>query len=383
MFNISDKSRNEFQLTGPLASRGYDWWWHSFTGRDAETGEEKSFFIEFFVVNPALGGEKPIFGQTRPVKPSKRRKKAAPKPVGKKIPSYVMVKAGCWGEDAAQLHRFFGIRKCEITSSQPLYISAGDCFLCEEGTKGTICVEPEDAALCKEWMSDAGKMEWSLVFDKKIAFNVGYGAGERFRRRQLFEMFWHAEGMKTLVKGQVRWNERLYNVVPERSYGYADKNWGRDFTSPWVWLSSCDLKSEKTGKFLRNSAFDIGGGCPKIGRFALRRKLLSAFYYEGREFEFNFSKFWTLCRTKFDCYETKKTVVWHVEQKTWRNKVVVDITCRKKDMLLMNYEAPDGVKRHNRLWNGGTGWGTVALYRDGKLVDRLSARHVGCEYGKY
>ena len=64
-----------------------------------------------------------------------------------------------------------------------------------------------------------------------------------------------------------------------------------------------------------------------------------------------------------------------------------DVTCRKRDMLLVNYESPDGEKRHKRLWNGGNGQGTVRLYdreRDGfRLVDEIEARRVGCEYGEY
>ena len=34
-----------------------------------------------------------------------------------------------------------------------------------------------------------------------------------------------------------------------------------------------------------------------------------------------------------------------------------EVHCLKKDMLLINYEAPDGSRHHNRLWNGGNGWG--------------------------
>lgn len=64
-----------------------------------------------------------------------------------------------------------------------------------------------------------------------------------FRKLQLFEMFWHAEGMKTAYEGEVIWNGKKYIVTPETSYGYADKNWGKDFTSPWVWLSSNNLTS--------------------------------------------------------------------------------------------------------------------------------------------
>ena len=55
-------------------------------------------------------------------------------------------------------------------------------------------------------------------------------------------------------------------------------------------------------------------------------------------------------------------------------------------MLLVNYEAPDGSKKHNRLWNGGNGYGVVKLYErkhEGlELIDEIEATHVGCEYGE-
>ena len=226
-------------------------------------------------------------------------------------------------------------------------------------------------------------MSWNLKIDKKVAFNVGYGAGKFFRTLQLFEMFWHAEGMKTAYSGYVMWNGEKYLVSPENSYGYADKNWGKDFTSPWVWISSNNLVSRRTGKKLENSVFDIGGGRPKVGPVALKRKLLSAFWYEGQCYEFNFSKFWTFTRTKFDCRETDTQIIWHVDQKTWRNRMVTDLVCEKKDMLLINYEAPNGKKLHNRLWNGGNGKGRVRLYRDGKLVDEILVKNAGCEYGEF
>ena len=94
-FNRHSKRRNAFMLHGPLAHQGYDWWWHSFTAQDAETGEDKPFFVEFFICNPALAEKDPVFGQL----PDNKKE-------GKK-PSYLMDKAGTWGEDACQLHRFF------------------------------------------------------------------------------------------------------------------------------------------------------------------------------------------------------------------------------------------------------------------------------------
>lgn len=365
MSSKHDISRNACQLFGGQAKRGYDWWWHSFTGRHAVTGAEKPFFIEFFLCNPASGGDEPRFGQLGD------------------IPSYLMVKAGTWGEDAAQLHRFFGWKQVDVGWGVPYHVGAADCYVDEQQIRGTIAISPEEADAHPEWMCQSGQISWNLKIHKQVAFHVGYGAGKLFRKLQLFEMFWHAEGMKTAFEGEVMWNGERYIVTPETCYGYADKNWGKDFTSPWVWLSSNNLTSVLTGQKLTNSVFDIGGGCPKIGPIALKRKLLSAFYHEGKCYEFNFSKFWTFTRTKFDCRETDTEIIWHVEQKTWRNRMVTDITCQKKDMLLVNYEAPNGKKLHNRLWNGGNGKGIIRLYRGKKLIDEVIAENIGCEYGEY
>lgn len=162
---------------------------------------------------------------------------------------------------------------------------------------GRIIVTPEQAAAHPEWMSDAGDMAWDIHIQKQIAYHVGYGASKFFRTLNAFEMFWHAEGMKTAYDGWLTCNGETYRIRPETCYGYADKNWGGDFTSSWVWLSSNDLISTRTGQRLTNSVFEVGGGNPKVFGLALGRKLLGQFYYEGRDYEFNFSKFWTGSRT--------------------------------------------------------------------------------------
>jgi hypothetical protein len=60
MANIHDITRDASMLRGPLARKGYDWWWHSLTAENAETGEKKPFYIEFFTCNPARAQEKPV-----------------------------------------------------------------------------------------------------------------------------------------------------------------------------------------------------------------------------------------------------------------------------------------------------------------------------------
>ena len=375
MFNHHDIKRNAFMLHGPLAHHGYDWWWHNFTARDVATGEEKPFFIEFFVCNPALAEDKPVFGQLKENKDAGKR------------PSYLMVKAGCWGEDHCQLHRFFSLKDAKVYNDVPYRVVADDCIASETLLAGSISITEEEAKSHPEWMCDAGSLKWDLRIDKQIAFNVGYGASRVLREAEAFAMYWHAEGMKSAYKGEVIYNGRKYIVSPENSYGYADKNWGRDFTSPWVWLSSNCLKSKKTGKMLQNSVFDIGGGRPKVYFVPIDRRLLGVFYYEGKEYDFNFSKLHLKVKTDFSFEETDELVIWHVRQENTHAVMETEVFCKKKDMLWVNYEAPDGSKKHNRLWNGGNGWGTVKLY-DKKgdrlvLVDEVEATHIGCEYGEY
>ncbi len=385
-FNHSDLLRNTFMLKDALASEGYDWWWHSFTAHNKSTGEEKAFFIEFFTINPALGGSEPVFGQL-----------PANKANGIK-PSYMMVKCGCWGENAKQMHRFFGWDDVNIKEDAPFLISAENCFCSETRTLGMVEVTPEQAEAHPEWMCQAGKMIWDLNIEKQVAFNVGYGAGWASREIEAFEMFWHAEGMKTAFSGSVILDGVEYVVDKDTCYGYADKNWGKDFTSPWVWLSSSHLKSKLTDQWLENTVFDIGGGRPKIktGK-TFDNVILGAMWYEGEAFEFNFSRFWTLTKTEFKCHESTDKLVWKITQETPLAKLEAEITCLKKDMLLINYEAPNGEKKHNNLWNGGNGVGEVKLYKKilktkdaGKkakfsweLVDDMEAYNIGCEYGEY
>ncbi len=375
MFNHHDITRDACMLHGPLRHLGYDWWWHSLTARDAQTGEEKPFFFEFFVCNPALAEDEPVLGQL----PENRAE-------GKK-PSYLTVKAGCWGEGKVQLHRFFAWKDVQMHMDAPYDILAGDCHASECALSGSISITSEAAAAHPEWMCDAGELSWNLTVDKQVAFNVGYGASRPLRDAEAFAMYWHAEGMKSAYSGEIIFNGRKYVVTPETSYGYADKNWGRDFTSPWVWLSSNCLKSRLTGQVLDNSVFDIGGGRPTIYFVPLDRRLLGVFWYEGRAFDFNFSKLHLHVKTTFSFDEAGDDVHWHVRQENIHAVMETEIACRKADMLLINYEAPDGTKKHNRLWNGGNGWGTVKLYekKDGTtvLLDEIECTHVGCEYGEY
>ena len=373
----SDLVKNEFQLYGRFATEGYDWWWHSFTAINEETGEEKPFFVEYFFCNPLGEGiVKPVLGQH----PDNQA-------VGRK-PSYMMVKCGAWGDGAVQLHRFFPWKDVTIQPKAPFSVKADDCFCTEDHMYGSVDVSAEDAEAHPEWMSDAGTMSWELEIYKCLTWNHGPVA-DMFRKLRGLDMCWHVEGMKTKYKGWILFNGQKYRVEPETCYGYADKNWGSDFTTPWVWLNSNDIVSNISGKRLSNSAFVIGGGRPVAFGIPMDSHLLSCLYYEGKDYEFSFTNVTSNIKTIFDGYETEDEVIVEVTQITRTNKMELEARCDKKDLQFFRYEAPSGKARHTRLWNGGPAKANLKLYGKGAkrgdwvLIDDLALGHMGFEYGEY
>jgi hypothetical protein len=361
-------------LEGGLARRGYDWWWHSLVGRSRRTGHEQPFFIEYYVVNPALGGAEPVLGQL----PENRSRGVRP--------SYAMLKAGTWAPKAArQIHNFFGIQKLQVRSS-PLAVRIGEATLSETGLEGSVSVLPEAAAAHPEFMCDAGRMSWKLEAEKVLHYDVGFGASAPFRAAHAFQMFWHVEGMLTRYRGTVELDGEEFQVEPETCCGYQDKNWGTDYTSPWVWLSCNRFKRRGGGETLKLTSLDVGGAQPVLFGRALKRRLLVAFFHEGTLHEFNFSKIWTRPGQRFDCRVEPDAVCWKIEAWNSTAKVVIDFRCPRESMLKVNYENPDGEKRHHDLWNGGCGEGTLDLYRRTasgfELVGSFDGERAGCEYGE-
>ena len=123
-----------------------------------------------------------------------------------------------------------------------------------------------------------------------------------------------------------------------------------------------DMKSLISGKILDNSAVEFGGGRPKVMGAALDRKLLGGLYYEGRMYDYNFSKFWTESKIDFSFTEGDPVNVWTVEAQNRESITELILECPREEMLFINYEAPNGKKLHNRLWNGGTGYGNIQRY---------------------
>lgn len=372
--NKFDADRNAYMLRGSLAKKGYMRWWHSFVGVQPDTGERRTFFIEYLIMNPALGKDQPILGQHPYFKKRGMR------------PSYVMVKAGAfpnaYGNAGAELHAFYPISSLRA-AQQPLHLEIEDCMFSENRISGFVEVTDREARH-RSLMSDAGWMEWDLEVHKTVACHTGSVASPFFCALNALESFWHGEGIRTLFRGTVTLNGIPYEVFPETCYGYADKHWGRSFNRPWLQLASCRLTSERTGRELKHSALAVDGCCPKFLCFPLRRRLLIQLTYTGEDFEFGFPGPGAFSKYKWKVKETNKRFIWHIKAQNKISVIKISASCPKEQMASLNYEAPDGSKSGVPPYAGGAGNGIIEIFRRTpgglQLIDTLTMEDAFCEY---
>lgn len=374
--NLSDYKRNSYMLRGSMAKRGYVRWWHSFTGVCSATQETRTFFVEYFVINPALGQEQPILGQHPYFK--KRGMK----------PSYVMIKAGVFpneqGEGGKELHAFYPISSMKV-ANDPFYVQIEGCSFSETKLSGYVDVSYNEARH-RSLMTDVGYMEWNLEMNKAISCHTGAIANRFFTALNALESFWHGEGIRTQFRGTVTLDDTTYEVTDDTCYGYADKHWGRNFNSPWLQFASSNLISERTGKALKHSALAIDGNHPRFLFLPLKRRLMIQLTYTGEDFEYNFARPSLLSRCKWKVKETNKRYIWRIKAQNKTSVIKISCSCTKEQMMPLSYESPDAVVRKKPLLSSGSGIGVVEIYRRApeglELIDRLTIANGFCEFQK-
>lgn len=364
--NLSDLTRNANMLRGSLRKRGYMRWWHSFSGVSVDTGDTRTFFVEFFIINPTLGGKQPILAQHPYYK--KRGMK----------PSYVMVKAGVFpdnnGNPGKQLHAFYPISALQATNS-PLVMQVDDCIYREDRISGYVEVTPSEARH-RSFMTDAGYMQWDLEVHKAVSCHTGIFGSKLAEFFNALDSYWHGEGIRSFFRGTVILDGVEYKVAADSSYGYADKHWGRNFNSPWLQLACASLTSERTGHELRHSALALNGCCPRFLCFPLKHKLMLQLTYTGEDFVFT--------RCKWETKVTNKRFIWHILAQNKTAVIKISGSCTKEQMMYLNYENPNAQVSRFPLWAGAVGTGTIKLYRktpEGRqLLDTLAMQQLLCEY---
>ncbi len=351
-----NRKKNRYMLTGNNKKNCFDLWRHSFTAYSKRTGDPKTFFIEFYILNPAVSPNEVSFENSYSIT----------KKEGK--PCFLMVKAGFWGPKGKQLHAFLPIDKMVI-NKRKLNIRAENFLITESELFGAIEVLPTEMKMHPEYLSDSGSMKWKIKMDKKIAFDPKKVKTDP-------QVFWYVQGAKTMFGGSILLDGEEYAIVPQKSFGHADKLWGKDFSNPFIWLSSSNLISIITGSYLPGSCFDVCGTS-----IYKKEKSLQVFYcQQGQNYNFANSGI------KYSYTENDELCHWQVTAENKKNLVDIEIFCKKIDMIEKRYYNTRGEISFERFLSGGNGSGEIRLYKKVnktlEIMEHAKVENCGCEYAK-
>lgn len=382
--NKVSRSRR-YKLTGLLRKNGFDRWRISACAISSVTGEECTFFIEFYIVNPALSPDKAVLGfKSRLPKTDTDLQYALAGTESEKTllteelvqPSFIMVKAGKLGKRGKQLNAYFPCSSL-VTGTPEYIVKAGNgdadtCCIKTNATAGAISVSGADLLECPELLGNSGSIAWNLHY------SIEDGFFPNFRSKQTN---WACFGARTSVAGVIMLDGEQFNVSKDRSYGYFDKNWGRSFTNPFLHLSSSNLVSNISGKKLLESCFAIQG------EYNSRLCILTSI--EGKKLEFHAGSH-KKYNTIYECTQMPEDedgikLHWSVSMNNRGYVIDVDIICKAEQMFVRDYECPEGSRKVMKLIGGGSGTGEVKIYkRVRKDLELIEDVHVGnclCEFG--
>ncbi|MCR5620534.1 MAG: hypothetical protein K6G18_01640 [Treponema sp.] len=382
--NKVSRSRR-YRLTGLLKKNGFDRWRISASAISSVTGEECCFFIEFYIVNPAISPDKPVLGfKSRLPKTDADLQSALAGTESEKPllteemvqPSFAMVKAGKLSKKGKQLNAYFPCSTL-VTDSPEYVVKVGSddrnvCYIKKNATVGAISVSGADLLENPEIMGNSGSIAWNLHY------SIEDGFFPSFRSKQAN---WACFGARTSVAGTIVMDGEQFTVSKDRSYGYFDKNWGRNFTNPFLHLSSSNLVSRISGRKLVESCFAIQG--------EYNKRLCILTSIEGKKLEFHAGGYKNY-NTIYECTQMPEDddgikLHWSVSMNNRKYIIDVDIVCNAEQMFVRDYECPEGNRKVLKLIGGGSGMGEVKVYRrirkDLELLEDLHVESCLCEFG--
>ena len=372
----------QYLLRGKLCHNGFERWRYSFVGIGRTTGEERSFFIELYLVNPAVSPKEPVLAQKSRLSLSEADLQYAlagtdaAQNASAEIavqPSYALVKAGVFGEQGKQLNAFFAANQLSWQKNEAAFVVA-DCAFGMEQVRGSVRVAPSEIREHPEMLCSSGVMDWSLRYEKVIS------TAPLYRKKGAV---WIVGGAKATFAGTVHLDGEEFVVSPRKSSGYIDRSWGSALNPSVLHVSSSNLTSLITGKPLVSSCFAMSG--------EFEGALKMYVNLEGEELRIRKDSVFDRITEIHDCSPMPpdadgEKLHWTVSVHRKRLVIDVDIFCRTAEMFVRDYEAPEGERRLLKVLGGGTGFGEIRIYKKrGKDLELLEHAHVAdalCEYGQ-
>ena len=372
---------DQYVLRGKLRQEGFERWRYVFSALNRSTSQEKKFFIELYIVNPALSPKSAVISQKSRLAYSESDLQYALAGTDSAShasdeldvkPSYVLIKAGVFGNGGKHMNKFYASSLFGYVKNTGNF-KVGDCLFGANSLSGTIAVSEQDLRLRPELLCNSGSMNWELKFERTIESSPLYNRKN---------YFWAPIGEKTLFSGSVHFDNQEFVVLPKSSNGYIDKCWGDSLNSPYFHLSSSKMTSIISGKPLLNSSFALQG--------EFCGKLCAILDIEGQKYSIDNKKIFKKDVIMHDCSQINDTVDgekvhWTVSIHKGKFVIDIDIFCKGKNLFIRDYEMTQG-KRCLLKILAGSGTGEIRIYKKtGKNLELLEHANIHdsiCEFGQ-
>lgn len=374
---------DQYLLRGNLRNEGFERWRYIFSAVSKETGQSRIFFVEMYLVNPAVSPDAAVIAQKSRLDSSAEdfQYALAGTPsaltVGNELavkPSYILVKCGAFGKNGKQFNRFLPASEISWNKNTGK-MNVANFEFSSEMLYGRVCVTEKDIQLQPELLCNCGEMNWNLNFEKiheVKPFEFNHGS------------VWVLSAAKAAYSGTISFDGEDFAVIPKDSYGYHDKSWGTSFGSQFFHLSASRLSDIITGTSLLDSSIAVE--TDPNGKLKFHLKI------EDQIYRFDNSNFFQHCKENHECIQVpssegqKEKLHWSLSIHKGRTIIDIDVYCDAEELFVRDYEIPQGKRTLLKVLSGGTGHGEIKIFN--KVKQNLEMlHHVGiydciCEYGQ-
>ena len=350
----SNTSFDTYKLKGLSRKCGFDRWRYVFSGYHSYTGDKAFFFIELFVINPAISPDTIQCKKPQPLTGSLDTSLLLANQNDCPLSSYISLKVGVYGKNP-QIYEALYPAKDFIATKKEISIKDGAFISNFRSLKGNI-------------RADNGFVNWNLNLEKESSF---------YPKKLQKDMNWIVSGVRTLLAGEITIQDDVYIVSPSTSYGYIDKMWGKNYPLPFFHLSCSHLRSMISGKVLNSSCFAVQG----------MYKESFAFFMELNTGDENIK----LANSKapknyrFSCVPVDDTLHWSISLEYHGYLLDIDVFSKTNNMFVRSYTCPSDPADELQILGGASGNGELRLYkRAGKnieMIEQVKLEDVCCEYG--
>lgn len=368
-------------LSNSLKKNGLITWRYVFTGTERESAVEKSFFLEFAMINPSENPDEMTLGfKTRQIFNEEDLQYAlAGTDSAKSIqteeilkPSFATVRFGEMGSTARHSALYFCSNQIEIDQKN-FEIKAGNCIFTENTIAGFINVDENDLDAHPEYLCSSGYVKYNFDFEITSP-SINSFSGKEF--------FWCPVGLKTNFSGSMNYNGYDYIVNPKTSFGYIEKFYGRDYVSPWFHLSCCSIQSIISGHTLFDSGFAVHG--------SFNDKISFIADFEGTHLDFlaekdKFNCIWECVQAPKTSDDENELLHWivSIDEKNW--VIDVDIYSKVSDLSNRKLEMAGGNRKLLSVIETCSGYGEIKVFKKNKKsleqIEYLRITKAFCQYG--